>query len=184
MYNVIFACFSKKTYYYSTMKKGILIVIIALGFMRVNAQSYNLHPLYIYSFTKYVQWPDAYNQGDFEIMVYGESPIIEELNKMASVKKVGERAIRVTKITSLSAIKKCNILYIPSKKSIELTDVLTKVTGLSTLVITEDPGMGAKGSNINFIIKDGKLTFELNQSAFNKQNLKVSNELTRLAILI
>jgi hypothetical protein len=84
----------------------------------------------------------------------------------------------------VAAIKKCNILYVPSKKSGELTDVLTKVTGLSTLVITEDPGMGAKGSNINFIIKDGKLTFELNQSAFNKQNLKVSNELTRLAILI
>lgn len=184
MYNLIFACFSKKTYYYSTMKKGILIVIIALGSIRASAQSYNLHPLYIYSFTKYVQWPDTYNQGDFEILVYGESPIIEELNKMASVKKVGDRVIKVTKITSVAAIKKCNILYVPSKKSGELTDVLTKVTGLSTLVITEDPGMGAKGSNINFIIKDGKLTFELNQSAFNKQNLKVSNELTRLAILI
>jgi hypothetical protein len=44
--------------------------------------------------------------------------------------------------------------------------------------------MGAKGSNINFIVKDGKLAFELNQAAITKQNFKVSNELSRLAIMI
>jgi uncharacterized protein DUF4154 len=106
------------------------------------------------------------------------------LNKMAQVKKVGERAIKVNKIMSLDALKKCNILFVSAKKSLQLNEILTKVNGQSILVITEEPGMGAKGSNINFIMKDGKLAFELNQSAFGKQNLKVSTELTRLAVLI
>lgn len=184
MNHLIFACFSKKMYYYSTMKKGILIFVALIGFHLANAQNYNLHPLYIYSFTRYVQWPDAYNQGDFEILVLGDSPITEELNKMAQVKKVGDRTIRVTKIPAMSAFKKCNILFVPSKKSGELADILAKVSGQPVLVITEDTGMGAKGSNINFVLKDGKLAFELNQSACNKQGLKVSNELTRLAIVI
>ena len=52
------------------------------------------------------------------------------------------------------------------------------------LVVTEENGLGAKGSNINFIMREGKLAFELNQATLNKQNLKVSNELSRLAILI
>jgi hypothetical protein len=51
-------------------------------------------------------------------------------------------------------------------------------------VITEEEGLGAKGANINFVIRDGKLFFELNQSSINKQNLKASTELSRLAIQI
>jgi hypothetical protein len=51
-------------------------------------------------------------------------------------------------------------------------------------VVTEEPGLAAKGSNINFIAKDGKPAIELNQASMNRQSLKTSNELTRLAITI
>jgi hypothetical protein len=117
-------------------------------------------------------------------VVLGESALTEELNKMAQVKKVGERHIKVTKINSVSEIKKCNMLFVPSSKSAQLPEVLAKIGNQSILVITEEAGLGAKGSHVNFITKDGKLAFELNQTAINKQYLKVSNELTRLAILI
>jgi hypothetical protein len=52
------------------------------------------------------------------------------------------------------------------------------------MVITEQAGLGAKGSDVNFVIKGGKLAFELNQAALAKHKLKASTELTRLAILI
>jgi hypothetical protein len=44
--------------------------------------------------------------------------------------------------------------------------------------------MATKGGDINFITKEGKLAFELNQASVNKKGLKVSTELTRLAVLI
>ena len=148
------------------------------------AQNYKMHSVFIYSFTRYVQWPDAYNQGDFEIMVLGDSPILEELKAMAQAKKVGDRAIKVTRIKEPSEIKKCNILFVPAARSAEITAVMEKINTQSILVVTEEPGLGLKGSDINFIVKDGKLAFELNQASVNKQGLKVSNELSRLAILI
>jgi len=172
-------------YYYSAMKKTLLfIAAFVLASIAVHAQNYKLHPLYVFSFTRYVQWPEAYNQGDFEIVVLGDSPIIEELNKMAQVKKVGDRQIKVTKVNNVSEIKKCNIIFVPNTRSAQVGDVLAKVGTQPMLVITEEPGLTAKGSDINFVTKDGKLAFELNQAAISKQNLKVSNELTRLAILI
>jgi hypothetical protein len=143
-----------------------------------------MHTVFIFSFTRYIQWPDAYNAGDFEIVVLGDSPIVEELRSMAQVKKVGERNIKITKINSPAEIKKCNILFIPTEKSAQIADVLGKIASQSILVITETPGLGAKGSNVNFVTKDGKLAFELNQGAATKQGLKISNELSRLAILI
>jgi hypothetical protein len=167
------------------MKRIVLVIIFfALGFEGVFAQSYKMHSVFIFSFTRYIQWPDSHSAGDFEIMVLGDSPIVDELKSMAQVKKVGDRTIKVTKISAASEIKKCNILFVPASKSAQIAEVLGKVTSQSILVITEEPGLGAKGSNVNFITKDGKLAFELNQGANTKQGLKVSNELSRLAILI
>jgi hypothetical protein len=167
------------------MKRYLLAVIFAaFSFINVLAQNYKMHTVFIFSFTRYVQWPDAYNGGDFEILVLGDSPIVDELKSMAQVKKVGDRPIKVTKISNVSEIRKCNILFIPTTKSPEIAEVLAKITTQSILVVTEEQGLGAKGSNVNFITKDGKLAFELNQGATTKQGLKVSNELSRLAILI
>ena len=166
------------------MRKCVLFVLLSLTLSVANAQNYKLHTVFIYSFTRYVIWPEAYNQGDFEILVLGDSPIVGALDEMAKAKKVGERPIKVTRINNPSEIRKCNILFIPASKSTQLPDVMSKVANQSILVITEEPGLGAKGSVINFIMKEGKLAFELNQSAVAKQNFKIANELSRLAILI
>ncbi len=167
------------------MKRYLLVVILlVVNSISGLAQAYKMHTVFIFSFTRYIQWPDNYNGGDFEILVLGDSPIVEELKSMAQVKKVGDRNIKVTRINAPSEIRKCNILYIPASKSSQIADVLGKVMTQSILVVTEEPGLGAKGSNVNFITKDGKLAFELNQSAALKQGLKISNELSRLAILI
>lgn len=174
-----------KQYNYGSMKKTIVLLLFSLTFTLTQAQvNYKLHSVFMFSFSKYVQWPDQYNSGDFEILVLGDSPILEELKAMAQAKKVGERTIKVTRINSPAEIKKCNILFIPATQSAAFNDVLTKVNSQSILMVTEEAGLGTKGSDINFIIKDGKLAFELNQASLNKQNLKVSNELSRLAILI
>ena len=167
------------------MRRYLFVVIFSVfSFVSAMAQSYKMHTVFIFSFTRYIQWPDAYNGGEFEILVLGDSPIVDELKSMAQVKKVGDRAIKVTKINNVSEIRKCNILFIPASKSPQIAEVLAKVTTQSILVVSEEQGLGAKGSNVNFVTKDGKLAFELNQGATTKQGLKVSNELSRLAILI
>ena len=167
------------------MRRLFLLLGLFASSWSAYAQDYKLHPVYIYSFTKYVIWPDAYKEGDFQILVLGDSPIIKELGNMASAKKTPDnRNIVVTKIQSPDDIKKCNVLFVPLGKSKLLAEVLGKVGNQSILVITEEEGLGAKGSNINFILKDGKLAFELNQASLTKQNLKASNELSRLAIQI
>ncbi|HTF17485.1 MAG TPA: YfiR family protein [Chryseolinea sp.] len=162
----------------------LLALLLLLCVLPAAAQNYKMHSVFVYSFTRYVIWPDTYSTGDFEILVLGDSPIIEELKAMAQAKKVGERPIKVTKISSATEIKKCNMLFVSSSKSALIPEVMEKINTQSILVISEEAGAGQKGSDINFIVKDGKLAFELNQASVTRQGLKVSNELSRLAILI
>lgn len=172
-------------YYYLEMKKVTLLgaIFLVAGFY-AHAQNYKLRTVVVYSFTRYIHWPEDYEAGDFEIKVLGDSPFTEELQNMAKIKKVGERKISVTKVDGVSEIGKCHILIIPSSQSPHLAEVLQEVGSQATLVVTEEPGLGVKGSDVNFVDKDGKLAFELNQAQLNKKKLKVSTELTRLAILI
>lgn len=172
-------------YYYLPMKKVALLVFVFLTLaLSGHAQVYKLRTVVVYSFTRYIFWPEGSNTGDFEIKVLGDSPFLTELNVMAQSKKVGDRPIKVSKINDLSELKKCHILILPAAKSSQLSAVLEALEGLPVLVVTEEPGLGVTGSDINFIDKEGKLAFELNQNAVNKRKLKVSTELTRLAIII
>lgn len=171
-------------YNYTPLKRVLISIFLTVTFSVCHAQTHKLYPLFIYSFTRYIQWPEAQNKGDFEILILGDSPLFEELQTLAQTKKIGDRAIKVTKVNSLAEIKKCNILFVPENQSAKFNEILAKVSSQSILVITEVNGLGLKGSCINFIVKDGKLAFELNQSALSKQNLKATSELTRLAIMI
>lgn len=166
------------------MKRLASICFLLLALNSAQAQSYQLHSVFMYSFTRYVQWPDEMSKGDFEIQVLGNSPIVAELKKMAQSKKVGDRPIKVQQIQSLAEIKKCNILFVPADQSAQLDNIISKIGTTSTLMVTEKAGLATKGSSINLIVKDGKLAFEINQAVLNKQRLKASTELTRLAIVI
>ncbi|TRX59509.1 YfiR family protein [Fulvivirga sp. M361] len=166
------------------MKKLLFLLLLPLtSILPSFGQNYQLHSVYIYSFIKYVQWPNT-SDSEFIIGVYGNSPITDHLKKMAAVKKAGDKTIIVKNINNLSNTANLSILFVSKAVSGELDSIIRKMMGSSTLLITEVEGAAAKGSNINFVIRSGKLAFELNRSAMDRDNLKVSSELTRLAIII
>ena len=161
---------------------GILVMTV-IPFM-AKSQDYRIHSVFIYNFTKYIQWPSSDQNGDFVIGVLGNSPMVASLEKLAAERKIGTRSMVVKKFASVDQITKCHMLFIPEKSSNDLEAAIAKISGQSTLIMTERNGLGMKGSGINFITVDGKQKFELNKAATDKAQLKVSNELTSLAIVI
>lgn len=169
------------------MKKKIILLVAALLILLSNtsfSQNYKFHSVFIYNFTKYIQWPSAYQSGDFVIAVLGNSEVTENLQKMAAVKTVGSQKIVVKQVSSLAEAGKCHIIFLPGSKSGNISDVLSQYGSKPTLIITERAGLGKKGSGINFILQGGKWKFELNKPAIESSNLRVSSELAKLAIVI
>ena len=168
------------------MKAKHLFLFMALVCLTqgLQAQKYNYYQIFMYNFTRYIQWPLEGQDGDFVIGVMGNSEIVGELQNMAKIKKANGHAISIMVYNSVDDIGKCQMLFIPEGKSKMLDDVRTKIGGQATLLITEKPGLAQEGSGINFIIQDGKLRFELNKAATDQAHLKVSGELSKLAILI
>lgn len=164
------------------MRTFVLTALLTFLIFNTQAQNYKLYNVFIFSFTRYVQWPESTNEGDFEIAVFGDSPIYDELKSMAEIKKIGPRSIKVTKVKSVSQLKKTHMLFV-SRSSLDAMDAITaKLGSAPTLIITEQAG--TKGSGINFFEKGGKLAFELNNASLSDHGLRASSELTRIAVLI
>ena len=163
---------------------GLLIVLLAFSVQAKGQDIHKFHSIFIYNFSKFIQWPTEYKKGDFVIGVLGNSPVTQHLKSMAASKKVGDQHFSIVRYNKPEDIRRCHILYIPTAQSANLEACKATLAGTSTLIITDKPGLGKNGSGINFLVVDGKPKFELNKSAAEERNLKVSTELAKLAILI
>ncbi len=167
------------------MRRVFVIVTFLLYPMALAlAQNEMFKALFMYNFTKNVEWPSDMRQGDFIIAVLGDSPVIDELEKVAASKKVGQQNIIVKKIDNVAAIDKCHILYLPTGKSGDFGAVLSKVEGKPTLLVTDKDGLAQQGACINYVVVGGKLNFEINKARFQKQGLQMASSLANLGIVI
>lgn len=160
----------------------ICLCVMVIG---IQAQTSNakMQSVFIYNFTKLVNWPAAYQTGSFVIGVLGSSPIVAELENMATTKKAGNQTIVIEKYASVDAIKKCHILVIPETQSSKIGAALGKTSGNNTLIVTDTEGGTKKGASINFVVVDSKQKFELSETNANNKGLKVGAELIKLAIV-
>ena len=140
--------------------------------------------IFIMNFTKLVEWPQSYRQGNFVVGVVGESPLYTELVKMSKTKKVANQSLEVKKYANSSEIGKCHIVYVSKAQSESLSSILKKVKSNSTLIISEKQGLVDKGAGINFIVKNNRQKFELNKKNVEKYKLKVSSNLEALAFTV
>lgn len=139
--------------------------------------------IYIYNFTKYIEWPSDYKQGNFVVGILGNNTLlINELKKMAESKTVGTQKFDIRALASPGDAAECHIVYIMSENSGQLPDVLTKVKTKSALIVTDKSGLVAKGAAISFVIVDNKQKIELNKSNIEKYKLKVAEQLVNMAV--
>jgi hypothetical protein len=140
--------------------------------------------VFIYNFTKYIDWPASYKEGEFVIGLFGGSELEEELVKLAESKKVrGVQDIVIKKFSKIEDIKKCHILYVGNDKIGQLNALVSSIN-YNTLIVTEQDGAAKKGAAINFTVIGNKQNFEINKNNLNKNGLNVSSSLLSLAILV
>lgn len=149
-----------------------------------NSANSKIKAIFLYNFTKYIEWPPHYKKGDFVIGVLGNSPILPELEKMAEKSKLGTQTFSIKKFNTVSEITDCHILYVSSIYNDYIEQASQKLHKKSSLIISECGGCTKKGSAINFVSVDNKQRFELNKSNAGRNGLLVSSNLATLAILV
>lgn len=160
-----------------------LLLVPLFGYSQ-NRPIHEIHAMMIYNFTKYIQWPGYQPSQDFIVAVIGSDDVYNTLNQWYGGQERGNKKFVIKKFSSPGDIQNCHILYVGKGNSKQFDEIKVKLSGASTLLITDKPGLGKEGSGINFVTEGNKLSIELNQSAIEAANLKVSSQLTSIAKLI
>ena len=160
-------------------KHLVLVFCMLLLSTTMFSQETKFKALFMYNFTKYLEWPDERLSGEFVM-----SDITQELEIIAGKKKVGSQAIVVKEINSLSEISSCHILYVPENKSSKIEEILSNCPGKGTVLITDKPGLGSTISCLNYVKVDGKLSFEINKTNLEKQGIIINSGFLSLGIVI
>jgi hypothetical protein len=166
------------------MKKLAFLCILALCVtFGVNAQnSSKYQALFVYNFTRFIEWPSS-GSSEFVIGVLGKSSIYSELQTVASAKKVGSQSIVVKQFSNSSEVVPCQILFVSSEVTSQISQMASSLQSKNTLIITDRPGSTEKGAGINFVIDDGKQKFEISKSNVGKTGLKMNKQLLDMAML-
>ena len=168
-----------------------MILLLIMGAAAIPTQGqgvdYRIQSLYLYKFTKFIEWPEHKTQGEFIFGVYGNSPIYDELKIMASIKTAAKnQEIIVKQINTIDELTdEYHILYVASSKSREIRQIAAKMSGKPVLIVAERDGLALKGAGINFIImEDNTLRFEVNKRELQNHRLIISPELLKLGYVV
>lgn len=159
---------------------GIIVLMISTT-CHATGQYDKFKALYIYNFTKRIDWPDSYKKGDFVMGILGKSEITNHLKDFTKNKKVLDQSIKVINYKNYQDIDTCHLLLVTAEYPGKLVNVIDHLVQSPTLVISEQPNAPAC---INFKETDKSLLFQINPKKIRDKKLKVSQSLINLGIEI
>jgi len=159
---------------------GVIVFMFSLN-AHATGQYDKFKALYIYNFTKRIDWPEDYKKGEFIMGILGKSEITGHLKEFTKDRKVLDQSIRVVNYQSIQEIDSCHLLLVTEKYKSSLLGIISDFEQRPTLVISEVPDSPAC---INFKETKKALLFQINPGRIKSKKLKVSQSLINLGIEI
>ncbi len=162
------------------------LALIAFAFRTDNPDiNAKVKAIFLYNFSKYVEWPEKMASGRFKIAIYGDYPALEEeLIRMSKIKRRGDRSFEILNFDSADDIIMTHILFVVKDRGADIEDITKKLKRSPTLLVTEGDGLINRGAHINLYYENNKQKLEINPSNFDARGLKVSNELVSISKVV
>ncbi|MCE3280929.1 MAG: hypothetical protein K0S44_3120 [Bacteroidetes bacterium] len=136
-------------------------------------QEYEKKSLFIYNFTKLIEWPIEYNGTEFKIGVVGDEFSMLHLRTFMAQKKVTGKKIIVEKYKKGARYQ---VIYITNSGMNSFENVKNSIKHNKTLLVTDH---AAAGTHISFMMDEDKVRYTVEKDLIEKSGLKVGQELMR-----
>jgi hypothetical protein len=159
----------------------------ALAAQQSRASAYQIEAVYLFNFSKFVQWPAhaAAPAGEpFGICVLGADPFGAVLDTTVSGENVAGRSLVAKRISKPQDASACGILFVSSSEESRLKEILSTLGGASVLTVSDIPKFSQRGGMIQFVPVDGKVRFEVNLKNAANAGLSLSSDLLQVALAV
>ncbi len=164
----------------------LLIIGIQAQTLASSGREYKIKAAFLLNFLKFIEFPaEAFSSSDaaFVLGILGTDPFGDAIEPLAG-KRVKGRTIRIDRFKDLGQVTACHILYISDSEKDKLVDILQEAKGRAVLTVGDADQFARKGGIIGFVTFQNKIRFEINMTAADQANLKISSKLLKLAKII
>ena len=160
-----------------------VVVLIGINLELAQAQTnmYKLHSLFLYNFTKHIQWQNV--EGDFTIGVFGSANALKEVQANLKGKKYAGKEIRIINIAGIGDANASQLVYMPRSNKNKILNLFDEAEKSNTLFVSEDD-LTELGFAISFMLQQSKLGFKVSKSNLEASGLKISSSLLSLGEVV
>jgi hypothetical protein len=157
----------------------VVLAFAAVGAAQEVSLEYRVKAVYLFNFTKFVEWPPAAlaPSEPLTICVAESNPFGPVLADTLRGELVAGRPLASRMVGDSAG---CHVLFVPAGVAPE--PFLRDATGRPVLTVGESPEFLRHGGIVNFVMVYGKVRFEISQDAATRAQLRISSHLLRLAV--
>jgi len=138
----------------------------AYGLTEAEKETFEYKKIVLLSqFVKHITWPEKANVDEFVIGIYDDEAFYTLANDLFLDKTVIGRDVVVKLVTTASATKRVNLLYVPASQKRKLTKIAGQLKGHPILIVAEN-GKASTGSMIQLITDPETLDTSLKVNHF------------------
>jgi hypothetical protein len=149
------------------------------------SSEYQVKAAFLFNFAKFVDWPSRkFTEPDSPLIIgiVGSDPFGALLEEQVQDQQINDRTVVVRHIQSMEELRKCHMIFVCRSEAERLGPILSEVRGDNVLTVGETDKFISRGGMINFVVTDGQVHFEINDSATRHAGLKISSKLENLAL--
>jgi YfiR/HmsC-like len=151
------------------------------------AFEYQVKAAFIYTVTKFVEWPSGAFHGPGEPMTFcvlGSDPFEAVLEQVLSGKTVGGRSLTIRRLEGPADAGGCHVLFIGASEKDHAGDILDQIRGASVLTVGESERFAQMGGMMNLHLKENMVQFEVNKGEADKAGVLISSKILKLGRVV
>lgn len=138
---------------------------------------------YLYNFGKFVRWPATASQGPMSFCIAADDGFADRLQRLVAGDNVNGRVLKVRQVARADDARGCSILFIAGDVPY-LDGLLLAVKKQPVLTVGDAADFERRGGAIQFVLQDEHVRFEVNLAAAERNGLKLSSELLKVAVKV
>lgn len=133
--------------------------------------------LYIYNFALFTVWPESTRES-ITFCALGDDGVAQAMRRFDGRTLKG-RQVRVARLTALSNVERCDVLFVGAREESALPQVLAELRESAVMTVTDALSNPATGFQL--ALDGARLVFDVNLDACRRANLTPESRLLRLA---
>lgn len=161
-----------------------VLATLATGAAGAQPSENEVKAAFLFSFTKFVEWPERLlgpAQAPFAFCLLGESALGEPLEEAVRGKQVRGRPAVVRRAADLADLGGCRILFVGRSEAGRVSEVVAALRDRPVLTVGDHAGFVGAGGMIEFVLRERRVRFRIDQSAAARAGLAISAKLLGLA---